>query len=89
MLTVKQGSIKYHFLKVFGMTQSWIEHQSPGSLVNIMHEKKKEEIVSGEVLKLLIGYVHFTIKIHLKKGIISEQEFKASAVKKKSSNLSH
>ena len=34
MLRVKQGGIKYHFLKVFGMTQPGIEPWSPGPLTN-------------------------------------------------------
>ena len=35
MLSVKQGGIKYHFLKVF-MTRLGIEPQSPGPLVNTL-----------------------------------------------------
>ena len=29
MLSVKQGGTKYHFLKIFGMTQPRIEPQCP------------------------------------------------------------
>ena len=32
LLSVKQGGIKYHFLKIFGMTQPGIEPRSPGPL---------------------------------------------------------
>ena len=32
-LSVKQGRIKFHFLKVFGMTRPGIEPRSPGLLV--------------------------------------------------------
>ena len=34
MLRVKQRGIKYHFFKVFGMTQLGIEPWSPGPLAN-------------------------------------------------------
>ena len=36
MLSDKQGGIKYHFLKVFGMTRLRIEPRSPGPLVNTL-----------------------------------------------------
>ena len=34
LLSVKQGGIKYHVFKVFGMTQPGIEPRSPGPLAN-------------------------------------------------------
>ena len=34
MLSVKQGGIKFHFFKVFGMTRPGIEPRSPGPLAN-------------------------------------------------------
>ena len=39
MLSVKQGGIKYHFLRFFGMTQLGIEYQSPRPLVNTLPAK--------------------------------------------------
>ena len=36
MLSVKQGGIKYHFLKIFGMTRPGIEPWSPGPLANTL-----------------------------------------------------
>ena len=36
MPSVKQGSIKYHFFWVFGMTRPWIEPRSPGPLANTL-----------------------------------------------------
>ena len=36
MLSVKQGGIKYHFLKLFGMTRPVIEPWSPGPLANTL-----------------------------------------------------
>ena len=45
MLSVKQGDIKYHFLKVFGMTRPGIETQSPGPLVNTLPTGKLNWII--------------------------------------------
>ena len=36
ILSVKQGGIKYHFFKVFGMTQPGIKPRSPGPLANTL-----------------------------------------------------
>ena len=36
MLIVKQGGIKYHFFKVFGMTRPGIEPRSPRPLGNTL-----------------------------------------------------
>ena len=36
MLSVKQGGIKFHFFKVFGMTRPGIEPRSPGPLANTL-----------------------------------------------------
>ena len=57
MLSVKQGGIKYHFLKVFGVTRPGIEPQPPGPLAHTLptgpmsrleqcnpHEKYKQRV---------------------------------------------
>ena len=49
MLSVKQGSIKYHFW-VFGMTRPGIEPRSTGPLANTLTIMKMSGIISSGVL---------------------------------------
>ena len=52
MLSVKQGGIKYHYLKVFRMTRTGIESRSPGPLANTLPTSPMSQlksIRSGEV----------------------------------------
>ena len=46
MLSVKQGRIKYHFFKVFGMTRPGIEPRSPGPLANTLSTRPMSRLLS-------------------------------------------
>ena len=44
MLSIKEGSIKYNFFFVFGMTRPGIEPQSPRPLVNTLPNSPMAQI---------------------------------------------
>ena len=85
MLSVKQGSIKYHFW-VFGMTRPGIEPRSPGPLVNTLtlmpiyiyiyiyleRERERERERSVEAMYYCLCVLFFLFSFSLQRIILSQ-----------------
>ena len=69
MLSVKQGDIKYQFLKVFGMSHHGIKAESPGLYSGVGMAKMRDYDFKVDVFELKLRYYFHNGNNTLGKGI--------------------